>query len=42
MVETNLVCFRTLHLPEPWKLASYESVGGYSVLRRILRDKTPT
>lgn len=41
MVETNLVCYRTLHLPEPWTLASYESVGGYSVLRRILRDKTP-
>lgn len=41
MVETNLVCYRTLHLPEPWTLASYESVGGYSVLRRILREKTP-
>jgi NADH-quinone oxidoreductase subunit F len=41
MVETNQVCFRTLHLPTPWTLAAYESVGGYSALRRILRDKTP-
>ena len=41
MVETNLVCFRTLHLPESWTLASYESIGGYAVLRRILREKTP-
>jgi NADH-quinone oxidoreductase subunit F len=41
MVESNLVCYRTFHLPEPWTLAAYESVGGYSSLRRILRDKTP-
>lgn len=41
MVEVNQVCFRTFHLPESWTLKSYESVGGYSVLRRILRDKTP-
>lgn len=41
MIELNQVCFRTFHLPEPWSLKSYESVGGYSVLRRILRDKTP-
>lgn len=40
MVETNQVCFRTFHLDEPWTLASYESIGGYSVLRRILQDKT--
>lgn len=37
----NQVCYRTLHLAEPWTLKSYESVGGYSVLRRILREKTP-
>ena len=36
----NEVCYRTLHLSEPWSLKSYESVGGYSVLRRILREKT--
>lgn len=41
MVETNQVCFRTFHLPEPWTLSAYESVGGYTVLRRILKDKTP-
>jgi len=41
MVETNQVCFRTFHLPEPWTLSAYESVGGYTVLRRILKEKTP-
>ena len=41
MVELNQVCYRTLHLPEPWTLAAYESVGGYSSLRRILKEKTP-
>lgn len=41
MVEMNQVCFRTFHLDEPWTLAAYESVGGYSALRRILREKTP-
>lgn len=37
----NEVCFRTLHLAEPWTLKAYESVGGYAVLRRILAEKTP-
>src|ERR1700678_843866 len=37
----NEVCYRTLHLPQPWSLKSYESVGGYEVLKRILREKTP-
>lgn len=32
----NEVCFRTLHLDTPWSLASYESVGGYSTLKRIV------
>lgn len=36
----NEVCFRTRHLKEPWSMASYESVGGYSVWRRILQEKT--
>jgi len=31
----NEVCFRTLHLDTPWSLQAYESVGGYSVLKRI-------
>ena len=40
-VEQNKICFRTLHLPEPWTLTSYQSVGGYSALRRILEEQTP-
>lgn len=40
MVETNQICYRTLHLEKPWTLASYESLGGYSVWRKILREKT--
>ena len=35
----NEVCFRTLHLGEPWSLKSYESVGGYSVLRKNFARK---
>lgn len=31
----NEVCFRTLHLDTPWSLESYESVGGYSMLKKI-------
>ncbi len=38
---TNAVCYRTLHLEKPWTLESYESVGGYQVLRKILKEKTP-
>ncbi|HID49339.1 MAG TPA: NADH-quinone oxidoreductase subunit F, partial [Chromatiales bacterium] len=37
----NEVCFRTLHLEQPWTLDSYRSVGGYGVLKRILAEKTP-
>lgn len=37
----NDVCFRTLHLSKPWTLESYQSVGGYEVWRKILREKTP-
>ena len=32
----NEVCFRTLHLDMPWSLEAYESVGGYSSLRKII------
>lgn len=35
----NEVCFRTLHLKDPWSLSSYLSVGGYSVWRKILQEK---
>ncbi|MCX7114764.1 MAG: NADH-quinone oxidoreductase subunit NuoF [Gammaproteobacteria bacterium] len=41
MIEQNLVCFRTFHLPTPWTMDSYEQVGGYHVWRKILKDKTP-
>lgn len=39
-VMTNEVCFRTLHLDKPWTQQSYESVGGYSVVKKILTEKT--
>lgn len=40
MIELNQVCYRTFHLPEPWSLKAYESIGGYRALRKILDDKT--
>ncbi len=40
-METNLVCYRTLHLDKPWTLATYESAGGYKVWRKILKEQTP-
>ena len=36
----NEVCFRTLHLDNPWTLDNYLSVGGYEVLKKILAEKT--
>lgn len=39
MVEQNQVCYRTFHLPEPWSLKAYLSVGGYSSWQRILQEK---
>src|SRR3990167_886348 len=41
IMRLNEVCYRTLQLPEPWSLKTYESIGGYSALRKILKDKTP-
>jgi NADH-quinone oxidoreductase subunit F len=41
MVELNQVCYRTFHLDESWTLKAYESVGGYSMLRKILQNQTP-
>lgn len=35
----NQVCYRTFHLEESWTLKAYESVGGYSVWRKILQEK---
>ncbi len=37
----DLVCYRTRHLKESWKLKTYESVGGWAVWRKILKDKIP-
>jgi len=40
-METNQVCYRTLHLENSWTLEAYESVGGYKVWRKILAEQTP-
>ena len=36
----NEVCFRSLHLPEPWSLKTYKSIGGYSAWTKILKERT--
>jgi len=36
----NLVCFRTLGKDQPWSLQTYIEVGGYSSLKKILKEKT--
>ena len=40
-IQQNLVCFEPLHLPESWKLATYQSIGGYEAWKKILAEKTP-
>tara|TARA_R100000963_G_scaffold317_2_gene469 strand:+ start:6977 stop:8278 length:1302 start_codon:yes stop_codon:yes gene_type:complete len=40
MMQQNQVCFRTMHLDQPWSMEAYRSVGGYEVLEKILREKT--
>lgn len=40
-MQQNQVCFRTLHLPDSWTLQAYESIGGYKIWRKILKEKTP-
>ncbi len=37
----NEVCFRNLHLPEPWTLKTYQGTGGYAAWQKILAEKTP-
>ena len=37
----NQICFRTLHLPDPWTLTAYRSAGGYQVWEKILQEKIP-
>src|SRR5215510_11787929 len=39
--EQNLVCFEPLHLPESWKLETYQKIGGYEAWKKILAEKTP-
>lgn len=38
---TNAVCFRTLHLEQPWSLAAYQSIGGYQVWQKIIKEQIP-
>lgn len=35
----NEVCFRTLHLDQPWRLETYRSVGGYEVWNKVLKGE---
>ena len=37
----NDICFRTLHLDQPWTMATYRQAGGYAQWERILREKIP-
>lgn len=37
----NEICFRTLHLDQPWTLKTYQSAGGYLQWQKILKEKTP-
>ena len=37
----NSVCYATLGLDEPWRIESYERVGGYEAWRKILAGKVP-
>src|SRR5688500_18892735 len=37
----NLTVFEPLKLEQPWKIETYQKIGGYEVWERILRDKTP-
>ncbi len=41
MVDINQVCYRTLTLTDPQSLKTYKSIGGYKVLEKILKEKTP-
>lgn len=34
----NAICFRTLHLDEPWTLKTYQSAGGYVQFKKILQE----
>jgi NADH-quinone oxidoreductase subunit F len=36
----DLVCYRTKHLADSYSLKTYESIGGYSSLKKIIQNKT--
>ncbi len=40
MIAVDQVCFRANALPEPWTLATYESLGGYQIWKKILKENT--
>ncbi len=40
MTAVDQVCFRANHLPDPWTLKTYESLGGYKIWRDILNNKS--
>ena len=39
MIEINKVCLRTLNLNRPWSISTYESVGGYSFWKKVLKGE---
>ena len=38
----NQVCYRTIGLDKPWSLSTYQSIGGYKVLERIVKENIST
>lgn len=40
-IPQNQVCFRTLKFKDPASLETYQEIGGYSILKKILEEKTP-
>jgi NADH-quinone oxidoreductase subunit F len=41
VIHPGPVCFNTVHLPEPWKLSTYESADGYAALKKVVSEKMP-
>jgi len=37
----NEICLKNNHQTKPWTLKTYESSGGYKVLKKIITEKTP-
>lgn len=37
----NEICFRTMHLDQPWRLQTYVDAGGYAQLKKMLIDPIP-